>query len=83
MIKKIIYNEIGEHSGTLFVANQIIERMLHDEVLNRKYRSLSECVNYLRNSNKDYMYSLLDAYLHIDTQTTQQELPSFILLIYT
>lgn len=66
-IKKIIYNEIGEHSGTLFVANQIIERMLHDEVLNRKYRSLSECVNYLRNSNKDYMYSLLDAYLHIDT----------------
>ena len=67
-IKKIIYNEIEDHSGTLFVANQIIERMLHDEVVKSKYRSLSECVNYLRNSDKEYMYSLLDAYLHIDIQ---------------
>lgn len=67
-IKKIIYNEIEDHSGTLFVANQIIERMLHDEVLNSKYRSFSECVNYLRNSGKDYMYSLFDSYLHLDIQ---------------
>lgn len=67
-IKKIIYNEIDDHSGTLFVANQIIERMLHDEVLKSKYRSLSECVNYLLNSDKVYMYSLLNAYLHIDIQ---------------
>lgn len=48
-ITKIIYNEIEDHSGTLFVANQIIERMLHDEVLNSKYRSFSECVILISN----------------------------------
>ena len=30
-IKKIIYNEVNEQSGTLFVTNQIIEKMLYDE----------------------------------------------------
>lgn len=67
-IKKIIYNEIEDHSGSLFVANQIIERMLHDEVVKSKYRSIPECVNYLRDSDKVFMCSLLDAYLHIDIQ---------------
>ena len=62
------YNEIEDHSGTLFVANQIIERMLHDEVLNSKYRSFSECVKHMQNNGKEYMYSLLDSYLHLDIQ---------------
>ncbi|MDO4308413.1 MAG: toll/interleukin-1 receptor domain-containing protein [Eubacteriales bacterium] len=43
-IKKIIYNEVNEHSGTLFVTNQIIEKMLHDESKLLPFRSFPEVV---------------------------------------
>lgn len=39
-IRKIIYNEINEHSGSLFVSNQIIEKILHDKCNQCKLHSL-------------------------------------------
>lgn len=67
-IKKIIYNEIEDHSGTLFVANQIVEKMLHDEVLKCKFHSFSECVNYLKKKDVKYMCNLLNSFIHLDIQ---------------
>lgn len=67
-IKKIIYNEVNEHSGTLFVANQIIERILHDKCTNCEWRSFSECSHYMETHNLLYLSILIESYLHLDIQ---------------
>lgn len=65
-IKKIIYNEVNEQSGTLFVTNQIIEKMLYDESKNLLYRSFSELSKLCYKQEKIYLGNLLDTYLSLD-----------------
>lgn len=65
-IKKIIYNEVNEHSGTLFVTNQIIEKMLHDETISLPLRSFEEIFRYLSNSSVTYLHKLIETYLILD-----------------
>lgn len=65
-IKKIIYNEVNEHSGTLFVTNQIIEKMLHDESMSLPFRSFSEISNYLKEQSEIYLSKLLETYMALD-----------------
>ena len=65
-IKKIIYNEVNEQSGTLFVTNQIIEKMLYDESKNLLYRSFSELSKLCYIQEKRYLGNLLDTYISLD-----------------
>lgn len=65
-IRKIIYNEIHEHSGSLFVSNQIIEKILHDKCNNCKLRSFSECSHYLNSYKKYYLSTIIETYLQLD-----------------
>lgn len=65
-IKKIIYNEVNEHSGTLFVTNQIVEKMLHDETKKMAFRSFSEINKHLQNKPETYLSKLLETYLNLD-----------------
>lgn len=65
-IRKIIYNEIDEHSGSLFVTNQIIEKMLHDETKKIALRSFSEIIKYLQNKPETYLSKLLETYINLD-----------------
>ena len=65
-IKKIIYNKVNEHSGTLFVTNQIIEKMLHDETVNLPMRSFEEILKYLSKSSVTYLYKLIETYINLD-----------------
>lgn len=65
-IKKIIYNEVNEQSGTLFVTNQIIEKILHDETNTLPLRSLSEIAAHLQKQSNDYLYQLIETYLSLD-----------------
>lgn len=62
-IKKIIYNEVTKNSGTLFVTNQIIEKILHDECSSLQYRSFSEISDFM----EPYLKELLEVYLMLDT----------------
>ncbi len=62
-IKKIIYNEVTKNSGTLFVTNQIIEKILHDKCNALKYRSFSEIYNHI----EPYLKELLETYLILDS----------------
>lgn len=66
MDKKIIYNEVTEHSGTLFVTNQIIEKMLHDETIGLPLRSFEEIFRYLSKTSVTYLYKLIETYLNLD-----------------
>ena len=65
-IKKIIYNEVNEQSGTLFVTNQIIEKMLYDESKNLLYRSFYELSKLCYIQEKRYLGNLLDTYISLD-----------------
>lgn len=65
-IKKIIYNEVDAQSGTLFVTNQIIEKILYDIVKNLPFRSFSEIANFLKDKNTNYLCRLAEAYLNLD-----------------
>lgn len=65
-IKKIIYNEVTEQSGTLFVTNQIIEKMLHDESKTLPLRSFPEISEYLNKQSNTYINKLIETYLSLD-----------------
>lgn len=65
-IKKIIYNEVNKQSGTLFVTNQIIEKMLHDESKTLQLRSFSEISAYLKQQSNIYLNKLIETYLSLD-----------------
>ena len=65
-IRKIIYNEVTAESGTLFVTNQIIEKMLHDESKTLPLRSFSEISNYSNVESDKYLKMLLETYLSLD-----------------
>ena len=65
-IKKIIYNEVTEQSGTLFVTNQIIEKMLHDESKTLPLRSFPEISEYLNKQSNTYLNKLIETYLSLD-----------------
>ena len=65
-IKKIIYNEVNEQSGTLFVTNQIIEKMLHDESNKLPLRSFSEISSHLNNKLNEYLKKIIETYLSLD-----------------
>lgn len=65
-IRKIIYNELNEHTGTLFVTNQIIEKMLHDEAKRLPYRSFSEIISRPPQLLDAYLNKLIEAYLYLD-----------------
>lgn len=65
-IKKIIYNEVNEQSGTLFVTNQIVEKMLHDESNKLPFRSFSEISTYLNENAEVYLSKLFETYLALD-----------------
>lgn len=65
-IKKIIYNEVTEQSGTLFVTNQIIEKMLHDESKILPFQSFSEISNYFENHSEIYLNKLFETYESLD-----------------
>lgn len=65
-IKKIIYNEVNEQSGTLFVTNQIIEKLLYDEGKMLPYRSFSELSKVCYKQEKLYLGNLLDTFISLD-----------------
>ena len=65
-IRKIIYNEINKHSGTLFVTNQIIEKLLYDQVKTMDLRSMSEIAQYCSNNNLCYLHKLAEAFINLD-----------------
>lgn len=65
-IKKIIYNEVNEQSGTLFVTNQIIEKMLHDECNILTLRSFSDVSKYLKSKSNKYLENIIETYLSLD-----------------
>lgn len=65
-IRKIIYNEVNEQSGTLFVTNQIIEKMLHDESNRLQLRSFSEVSKFLNNNSNAYLKNIIETYLTLD-----------------
>lgn len=65
-IRKIIYNEVNKQSGTLFVTNQIIEKILHDKIMNLSMRSFSEISTYLKKQPNPYLYNLIETYLSLD-----------------
>lgn len=65
-IKKIIYNEVNEQSGTLFVTNQIIEKMLYDESKELAFRSFSEISIYLEKKSEIFLSKLLETYIYLD-----------------
>lgn len=65
-IRKIIYNEVNEQSGTIFVSNQITEKILHDEVNTLPLRSFSEISSYLKNNSNEYLKNILETYLFLD-----------------
>lgn len=65
-IRKIIYNEINEHSGTLFVTNQIIEKILYDQVKVMALRSISEISQYCLKNNFSYLHKLAEAFINLD-----------------
>ena len=54
-IKKIIYNEVNQHSGTLFITNQIIEKILYDEIQKLSLRSFPEICNYFKKTSDLYL----------------------------
>ncbi len=64
-MKKIIYSEITSHSGTLFVTNQIIEKILADKIKKVKFRSVSEISKELKHSNS-FLHNLFETYLDMD-----------------
>lgn len=63
-LSKIIYCEISKHTGTIFVANQIIEKILHDSLNILPYRSFSELSKQLPENS--YISKLLETYLSLD-----------------
>lgn len=65
-IRKIIYNEINEHSGTLFVTNQIIEKLLYDQVKTMALRSMSEIAQFCLKNDFCYLYKLAEAFMNLD-----------------
>ena len=65
-IRKIIYNEINKNSGTLFVTNQIIEKLLYDQVKTMDLRSMSEIAQYCSNNNLCYLHKLAEAFINLD-----------------
>lgn len=65
-IKKIIYNEVNEQSGTLFVTNQIIEKMLYDKSKELPFRSFSEISNCFKKQSEMYLNELLETYISLD-----------------
>lgn len=67
-IRKIIYNEINEHSGSLFVSNQIIEKILHDKCNHCKLRSFSEYSHYVDEHGYHYLSTIIETYLQLDIQ---------------
>lgn len=67
-IRKIIYNEVNEHSGSLFVSNQIIEKILHDKCNQCKWRSFSEYSHYINNHEHYYLSNIIETYLQLDIQ---------------
>lgn len=65
-IRKIIYNEINEHSGTLFVTNQIIEKLLYDQVKTTALRSMSEIAQFCLKNDFCYLHKLAEAFINLD-----------------
>ena len=65
-IKKIIYNEVNEQSGTLFVTNQIIEKMLHDTCKTLPLRSFPELSKSFKEKTNSFLYNLCETYLSLD-----------------
>ena len=64
-IKKIIYNEVTDKSGTIYVINQIIERILNDFVFELQFKNFESICHVFENSN-NYLYSVINAYTRID-----------------
>lgn len=65
-LRKIIYNEVNEQSGTLFVTNQIIEKILHDKCTLLPLRSFSEIYNVMQKNSLTYLCKLVDTYMYLD-----------------
>lgn len=65
-IKKIIYNEVSQHSGTLFITNQIIEKILYDETQKLSLRSFPEICKYFKKTSDLYLSKLVETYLSLD-----------------
>lgn len=80
-IRKIIYNEINEHSGTLFVVNQIIEKMLHDLEIELPLRSFSEISKFALEQGDNYLHDVTEAYLFMDLNNYSARI-SFLYSIY-
>lgn len=64
-IRKIIYSEITSHSGTLFVTNQIIEKILSDKIKATKFRTISEISKQIKNTIP-FLHKLFETYLDMD-----------------
>ncbi len=65
-IRKIIYNEINEQSGTLFVVNQILEKILHDKCNACPLRSFPEISNHLNKTSNVFLRDLIETYISLD-----------------
>lgn len=65
-IRKIIYNEINEHSGTLYVTNQIIEKLLYDQVKTTALRSMSEIAQFCSKNDFCYLHKLAETFMNLD-----------------
>lgn len=64
-LRKIIYNETSVSSGTFYVVNQIIEKVLQDLKKTLKYKSLSALSQCLRTYNL-YLSLLLETIESVD-----------------
>lgn len=65
-LQKIIYNETSKVSGTFYVVNQIIERMLLDIKNNFKYNNINSLSHKLEQAGESYIAKLLETLDHID-----------------
>lgn len=63
-LTKIIYGEVTKNTGTLFITNQIIEKILNDIINKLTYRSIPELSNFL--NEEKYIMCLLETYLELD-----------------
>lgn len=66
-IRKFIYYEIAEDSGTLYVANQIVERIINDKVQCLTLKSIDDAFEALKTSYP-YPYRLYQSWKRIDSR---------------